>query len=438
MFRGLWQRLKPTRRRVVVYIAVFLGILLLRLALDVWAGAHLTSVSARIAQSYGGRLDAYSLSPLAVAPGENRARIASAAAALAVMDNGSGRRQNFLLALTDAFPAGPEKRLAILRQAAADNRLALQVFDEIESRPKANWELIYSDGHRMRLPSLMAIRDLGNVNAAAGRVALADGNLDEAARRARLGLALAGSLAQEPILLIQLIHVAVVKEQLRLVRDVLAAGDPSAAALEQLAQRIEESRAHDPVLMGLVGELKIVNGTLDDVERGATLWSQQHESGGFWSRALAWFIRPAIRFGHARALENLDQTIQYSRLQAFERHVRNVRLPIDEPQPWWWQKLSSILVAGLGRSARSGDEHRAMLVLAATSVALRRCRIEKGSYPEHLDELNPIYLPDVPVDPFTGREPEYSRLGAGFTLKGAAPPGAQEATRKLLEWIIPR
>jgi hypothetical protein len=96
-----------------------------------------------------------------------------------------------------------------LRQAVADNRLALQVLDEIESRPKANWELIYSDGHRMRLPSLMAIRDLGNVNAAAGRVALADGNLDEAARRARLGLALAGSLAQEPMLLIQLIRVAV-------------------------------------------------------------------------------------------------------------------------------------------------------------------------------------------------------------------------------------
>ena len=97
-----------------------------------------------------------------------------------------------------------------------------------------------------------------------------------------------------------------------------------------------------------------------------------------------------------------------------------------------------MLVAGLGRSARSGDEHRAMLVLAGTSVALRRCRIEKGSYPEHLDELNPVYLPDVPVDPFTGREPEYARSGAGFTVKVAVPAGTAEPTRRLLEWTVPR
>jgi hypothetical protein len=438
MFSGLWQRLKPTRRRVVVYIAVILGILALRLVLDVWAGSRLQAVTDRLAKAYGGRLDASSLSPPAVAPGENRARIASAAAALTGMPQDGIRIGQFTGALLGTAPADPKQRLAILRQAVSESRLALQVLDEIESRPKANWELIYSDGHRMRLPSLMAIRNLGDVNAAAGRVALADGNLDEAARRARLGLALAGSLSQEPVLLIQLIRLAVAGEQLRLIRDVLAAGDPSAPALEELAGRIEESRSDDPVLTGLVGELKIINGTLDDVERGATLWRQHGESGGFGSRALAWLIRPAIRVGHARALEHLDQTIQYSRLQPFERSAQNVRLPIDEPQPWWWQKVSSILVGGLGRSGRSGDEHRAMLVLAATSVALRRCRIEKGSYPEHLDELNPVYLPEAPVDPFTGREPEYTRSGAGFTLKAAAPAGTAETTRRLLEWTVPR
>ena len=153
MLRQILTRLKPTRRRVVVYLVAMLGILALRLVLDVWAGSRLQTVTARLAPAYGGRLDAYSLSPPAVAPGENRARIASAAAALTTLDNGSGRRQNFLQAFTDAFPAEPQKRLAILRQAVIDNSLALQVLDEIESRPKANWELIYSDGHRMRLPS---------------------------------------------------------------------------------------------------------------------------------------------------------------------------------------------------------------------------------------------------------------------------------------------
>jgi hypothetical protein len=438
MFSGLWQRLKPTRRRVVVYIAVVLGILALRLVLDVWAGSRLQAVTDRLAPAYGGRLDAYSLSPPAVAPGENRARIASAAAALTGMPQDGIRIGQLTGALLGTAPADPKQRLAILRQAVSESRLALQVLDEIESRPKANWELIYSDGHRMRLPSLMAIRNLGDVNAAAGRVALAEGNGDEAVRRARLGLALAGSLGQEPNLLIQLIHLAVGNEQLRLIRDVLAAGEPSEAALESLAERLETEGAQDPVVTGLVGELKVINGTLGSIESGAIPWDTQDGRSGFWSRALAWFVRPAMRFGHARALGDLDQTTQYARLRPFEREARKLRLPNDEPQPWWWQPFSSMFVAGLGRAVRSGDEHRAMLVLAATSVALRRCRIEKGSYPEHLDELNPVYLPDVPVDPFTGREPEYARSGAGFTVKVAVPAGTAEPTRRLLEWTVPR
>jgi hypothetical protein len=249
---------------------------------------------------------------------------------------------------------------------------------------------------------------------------------------------MAGSLAKEPNLLIQLIHVATGRVQLSLIRDVLAAGEPSAVALESLAERLAESRATDPVVTGLVGELKVINSTFGGFGGGSPPSDAQQESGGFWSRALVWFVRPALRVGHARTLEELDRTIRYARLQPFEREARKLRLPIDEPQPWWWRTVSPAILGGLSRAVRSGDEHRAMMTIASTAVALRRCRLERGSYPEHLDELNPVYLPDMPVDPFTGREPEYVRTGAGFTLKAAVPAGTQEATRKLLEWIIPR
>jgi hypothetical protein len=97
-----------------------------------------------------------------------------------------------------------------------------------------------------------------------------------------------------------------------------------------------------------------------------------------------------------------------------------------------------MFLAGISRSIRSGDEHRAVLMMASTAVALRRCRLERGSYPEHLDELAPVFLPRAPVDPFTGRDPDYARSGAGFTLRVAAPPETQDATRELLRWDLPR
>jgi hypothetical protein len=438
MFSELRSRLIPTRRRVVVYIAVFLGILLLRLVLDLWAGAHLRSVSDRIAPAYGGRLDAASLSPPAVAPGENRARIISAAAALTTLQNDGRRRDALMQALTGMLPGDPGKRIEVLRQAVIEYRLALMVLDELESRPKANWEIEYADGFRMRLPSLREIRDLSSVNAATGLVALADGNADEAARRARLGLAVAGSLAWEPNLLIQLIHIAAAGTQARLIRDVLAGGEPSREALEPLAERLEESRATDPVVTGLAGQLKVINGTLGAMESGAVPRDPRADHDGFWSRALVWGLRPAVRLAHARTLNDLDLLIQYARLQPYERDARKLQLPSDEPQPWWWRKISPMILGGLGRAVRSGDEHRAILTLASTAVALRRCRLERGSYPESLDELAPVFLSQAPVDPFTGRAPEYTRSGAGFELRVSAPPNTQDATKGLLRWDIPR
>jgi hypothetical protein len=341
-------------------------------------------------------------------------------------------------ALAGAIPADPVARLAIVRRAVAENRLALQVLDEVESRPKANWEIDYDDGFRMRLPSLLEIRDLSNLSAAAGLAALADGSADEAARRARLGLALAGSLAREPNLLIQLIHVATGRVQLRLIRDVLAAGEPSDAALESLADRLEEARGTDPVVTGLVGELKLINGTLGTIDGGAMAWDSQPGRGGFWSRALAWLLRPAVRVAHARTLNDLDLLIQYARLQPYERDARKLRLPSDAPQSWWWRKISPMVLGGFGRGVRSGDEHRAMLTLASTAVALRRCRLERGSYPESLKDLAPVFLARVPIDPFTGREPEYARAEAGFTVSVAAPVGTPEQAKNLLRWSVSR
>jgi len=184
--------------------------------------------------------------------------------------------------------------------------------------------------------------------------------------------------------------------------------------------------------------LKVINGTLGAMEGGAVPWDPQADRGGYWSRALVWVLRPAVRVAHARTLNDLDLLIQYARLQPYERDARKLQSPSDEPQPWWWRKISPMILAGLDRTVKSGDEHRAILTLASTAVALRRCRLERGSYPESLDELAPVFLPQTPVDPFTGRAPDYTRSGAGFELRVAAPPNTPDATRALLRWDIPR
>jgi hypothetical protein len=251
-------------------------------------------------------------------------------------------------------------------------------------------------------------------------------------------MTLAGALGQEPSLLVQLVRMAVASSQATFLRELLAAGEPSDAALQAVAVSLEQERAHDPVVTGLVGELKSINTILGEVENGESMWTAERRPVGVLSRALAWFVRPAIRIGRARVIEDLHLMIQYARLQPFEREQQHLRLPNDQSQPWWWRKAAPVMLGGLSRAIPSGDEHRAVLMLASTAVALRQCRLDWGFYPESVEDLAPIFLPRIPIDPYTGLTPEYTRSAAGFTLRVAAHSTTGRQTKDLLQWTVPR
>jgi hypothetical protein len=437
MLENRWSRLIPTRRRVVVYIAVFLGILAVRLAIDAWAVYRLHAIAARLTPIHGS-LDIASLAPPAVKPADNRARILAAAATLTVVQSDPSRARGELgsalfgpgLMFTD-----PARRHEILRRAVDGNRMALGLLDEAESRPKANWEITYRDGEWMRVPPLMDIRDLSRVNVAAGLLDLEDGNADGAVRRTRLGLVLAGSLAQEPSLIVQLIGVAVAREQVGLLRDILIQGSPTAAALESLAPQLEDELARRPMVVGLTGELKYINHLFEDTERGREPGRGESDSHAVES-AILWAVRPAVRFAHAGALARMDQVIAYARLQPFERVARKVQPPSGEARQWWWQWIAAPYMGGEVRSVAAGDEQAALSALAATALAVRRYQLARGTYPAMLDALVPAFLARLPIDPFTGRPLEYKAVGKGFELRDRIPPKTPNAA--MHEWKVPR
>lgn len=429
----LWSRLIPTRRRVVAYAILLVALLAARVGLDLWVGHNLRMTAERLAPAYGGSLSLASLNPPAVPPEENRARIFAAAGALTVP--GSAERQAAVADAVDKhLPADPAQRLAPLREAVAANPLALHLLDAAESRPVWNWDIGYSDRDEMRIPSLTEIRNLSRLNVAAGLVSLADGKPDDAARRVRIGLALEESLAPVGVLIVGLVRVAVTGEQYRLLREVLAGGEPSGAALEALAPHLEADATRQQMTTSLVGELKYFNHIMLEVEAGKD--TREDASGPIRMRpALVWLLEPGILAVHLQSLGVLDRMVQYARLQPFERAERRLRPPTEEAQSWW-RRRASFLFNGLERAVQSGDELRAESVLAATAVALRRYRLDHGGYPSSLDVLAPAYLAVLPPNPFTGRAVDYRNVGAGFELRARGHDFRGPGDR--FTWSIPR
>lgn len=77
--------------------------------------------------------------------------------------------------------------------------------------------------------------------------------------------------------------------------------------------------------------------------------------------------------------------------------------------------VAKTTVSDFGRAMETLIRRRAAVVL----VALSAYRAAHGSNPEHLDDLVPEYLPELPLDAYTARSFIYQRKGDEFELRPA-------------------
>jgi hypothetical protein len=397
------------RRRLLLLLVVGVFILLAtHTGLDLWTGIAVSNEMARLEQRYGS-LDAASLVLPNVPADDNRARIARAAALLAIP--GSSETQRATSRFINEHASSPVP--AAVRKFAEDNRHAIAMANEVQLRTQSGWEVDPRSGTNQ--PNLLEIRTLTHAIYVSSMLELEAGRTDEAARILSSGLAVAASMRQEPQLVAQLVRIAVTVPLCEAVEQVIVSADPSKAALQALAQWLAENREPDPMTVGLLGEVKLANAALLTLESGGgrNLQAVRGDHARWSGLPARLFGRPFIRLAHLRYLRNVAVLLD---LQMSSRP----RPPFPpEPEPAFWNlpaKLARTFTGGLQRAIETGDSFASVLAATEIGVALRRFRLDHGSYPADLSALVPVYLQRLPLDSFTGKPPVYARQGVGFTL----------------------
>jgi len=418
-------------RRAWIRIFVFvLLVLLARAGLDLWAGHRVDQEVARLEKRYGSLAErTLRLPPVPAA--DNRARVVRAAAALIILDNGSHEHRavgRFLASRTK--PPVP----ADVRAFVEANRAAIRVAEDSRVRRQSNWEVDYVSDRGM--PPLMELRTLSNAICVSSLIDLEEGRPDGAAQTIGAGLAVASTLRQEPSLIAQLIRIAVTIVQVPALQQLVAQAEPSKAALQDVARWLAENRTPDPIQVGLLADVKRVHAMMTRLERGQLeyLPGVTGDPPSWFASPLARLGRSLIRLAHVRYLQQMGALLD---LQAGPR-PRPEFASVVTPSRWSWvRRWDSMFTAGLVRTIESGDLFESELNAAELAVALRRFRLDRGAYPDELSALVPGYLASVPIDPFTGRPPVYTRKGAGFELHAEGPKNRTPRPPEL-DWVVAR
>jgi hypothetical protein len=299
------------------------------------------------------------------------------------------------------------------REVGVFDTLALAAAKPVTIRQKHEGRLM-----EILLPDLGACRDFARANAARMRLARSAADQSDFVAAYEQSHGLARLCTTEPIIISNLVGVAISALNSAETRKAIMAGELNPQTLRDLAAAMDRQGGLEPMSHAVKGEhlfaLDIIQWTHTDDGRGD---GRRIVSESMTLRS--WSGEPKTR--PTTRLVNLAAPFYPSKRQMtaktdefYEKLGELAGLPFHARQqsswsadgfvttlPWNYDILK-VVAPALSRATMSSDLSVTELAGLRILVAIEQYRAERGSLPATLDELVPAYLPKLPVDPFAG------------------------------------
>lgn len=222
-------------------------------------------------------------------------------------------------------------------------------------------------------------------------------------------LAIADSLASEPSLLAQANRVLCQSLALSALERLVNRAELTDEQLASLSHAVTRAGRPDAWGRGMAGLRCML---VADCERPERLGLERPASivvRGF--RTLGFLDRGGVIF-----MKLMDESLAVRQLPAHERmaaaRTLNGRWQDALRTVFRIQDSTSVIL----QDVKEELTELAQLTVAHTALAIERYRLSRGQLPAGFDDLVPVYLLEVPRDPFDGRPLRYRRLEPGFVV----------------------
>ena len=276
--------------------------------------------------------------------------------------------------------------------------------------------------------SLKPTNRLGTFLSFHARAQLSVDNVSGAAEDCAMQLRLAAAYDRELKGSYTIMGFLTAKSTLRRLAETLDSGDPSEGSLRRLDEALGDADSREAAVFAM--KCNRASGLLFFKEAISNVGSLGQFSflpvGSEGGLLPAYFCRATLGRDGVWYLGLMDRYVAcaakpYWQSKA-EREALNRELN-DTMRNARLFMLSRTITPGLPRELEIMEETIARKSCAKLAVALRRCRMKHGSYPDTLDVLAPEFLDRLPVDPFSGKLPVYRREGGGFVIYSVGPEG---------------
>ena len=318
-----------------------------------------------------------------------------------------------------------ERQTKALREELGRAERVLAAVRKVTEMPHGRYPIGYSpDFVSTLLPHTQDARIFGNLLDYDALLRAQDGDMDGALTSCRGILNCGRSIGDEPTLISMLVRIALNSVAAKKVERTLAQGQPSEAALARIQQEFEVEAEEPLFLIGTRAERGMMDGALQAVQAG--------DLDPNFLFAMAGGRPGAVMAGSLLRLPGIVGRIRAAVLRYNNQFVEIAKLPVEQ-RPQRIKELQEAekdipelarpMLTASTKVATAFQRDQAALRCAAVMVALERYRRANRRWPESLNDLVPTYLPNVPLDPFSGTSLRYRRLDDGVVIYSVGPDG---------------
>jgi len=317
-----------------------------------------------------------------------------------------------------------EEDIAAIREDLQKNKDCLHLLHQAANFDKSRFPIDYTLGLRILLPHLSKMRNFARLLARDATLRAREGKIEEALESTRAGLRLRRGFLDEPILTSQLVRFAIDSLMFTTLQRILEENDASPEILRRLLKELDIEKDRAAFARSLQGERCFQIDTYEKMIKDPALLAQMRSAGVYSSpptiskafRIMASLARPVFRRDEIFALGIMQRMIEAAKLPYHQAKADLGKIDQDILNAPRYRTISKMLLPAITRAHLQEAQHEARIGLAQLALALKIYKAEKGKYPDRLDDLVPEILPELPKDPFTGKDFVYKREGEGFLV----------------------
>lgn len=323
--------------------------------------------------------------------------------------------------------------LAVLKEYDAD----LEELRLASERPHSVFPVHYDENFYALLPHLAVLKGIGQLVRLRAVARMQAGQTNEALADVQFALRLSQSLKLEPLLISQLVRIAILNSVLQPLWEGLAQQRWTEAQLAEVQAALAAVKLLDDFGRTIRAERAFGNVLLEKLSQGdRQALAEFGPDAPFQLRfAPAGFIRQ-----NQVTLNRLYQDRILPLVDAGQHRVFTERIDAADDVPELrkfhpYNIFAKLLYPAVAKTALKFAHGQTMLDLAVVACALERHRLAHGQHPETLAALAPRFLAALPLDVITGQPLHYERgADGGFTLYSVGPDarddGGQPIHRK--------